>query len=115
MRLTITYFLALIGMMVLVGTRKMIIMCQSMMCGSHLQRHHEQLQRGPHECVVGLVWLCMHAAGPCMGKSQACRRTIMRNDLGAEFPGAIVILLAQQCPIYYYYTMRQKITMAPQS
>eukprot|EP01049_Picozoa_sp_SAG25_P014985 SAG25_NODE_2865_length_1344_cov_7.524498_3_plen_23_part_01 len=23
----------------------------------------------------------------------------MRNDLGAEFPGAIVILLAQQCPI----------------
>jgi hypothetical protein len=31
----------------------------------------------------------------------------MRNDLGAENPGAIVILLAQQCPIYYYHTMPQ--------
>jgi hypothetical protein len=31
----------------------------------------------------------------------------MRNDLGAENPGAIVILLAQQCPIYYYHTTPQ--------
>jgi|EP01047_Picozoa_sp_COSAG01_P064562 hypothetical protein len=37
----------------------------------------------------------------------------MRNDLGAEFPGAIVILLAQQCPIYYYHTMRQKNHYGP--
>eukprot|EP01049_Picozoa_sp_SAG25_P022596 SAG25_NODE_9107_length_387_cov_1.222222_1_plen_111_part_01 len=33
--------------------------------------------------------------GPCMSKSQACRRTIMRNDLGADFPGDAAILFAQ--------------------
>ena len=48
-----------------------------------------------------------------MGKSQACRRTIMRNFFPAVFPGAIVILLAQQCPIYYYHTMRQKNHYGP--
>ena len=43
--------------MALVDTRKMTTICPPMMCGSHLQRHHERLQRGPHKCVVGLVWL----------------------------------------------------------
>ena len=32
----------------------------------------------------------------------------MRNFFPAVFPGDAVILLAQQCPIYYYHTMRQK-------
>jgi hypothetical protein len=31
----------------------------------------------------------------------------MRNDLGAGFPGAILILLAQQSPTHYYHTMSQ--------
>jgi hypothetical protein len=31
----------------------------------------------------------------------------MRNDLGAEFPGDSLILLAQQCPTHYYHTMSQ--------
>ena len=51
---------------------------------------------------------CMHAAGPCMGKSQACRRTIMRNFFPAVIPGASVIFLAQQSPTLYYHTMSQK-------
>ena len=31
----------------------------------------------------------------------------MRNFFPAVFPGDAVILLAQQCPIYYYHTVRQ--------
>jgi hypothetical protein len=31
----------------------------------------------------------------------------MRNDLGADFAGDAVILLAQQCPTHYYHTMSQ--------
>ena len=42
------------------------------------------------------------------GQVSGCRRTIMRNFFPAVFPGDAVILLAQQCPIYYYHTMRQK-------
>jgi hypothetical protein len=37
----------------------------------------------------------------------------MRNDLGAEFLGAHLILLAQQCPIYNCHTMSQKYEMGP--
>ena len=59
------------------------------------------------QCDSDCMHACMHAAGPCMGKSQACRRTIMRNDLGADFPGAILIFLAQQSPTHYYHTMSQ--------
>jgi hypothetical protein len=32
----------------------------------------------------------------------------MRNFFPAVFPGASVILLAQQCPTLYYHTMGQK-------
>ena len=56
---------------------------------------------------------CMHAAGPCMGKSQACRRTIIRNFFPAVFPGDRFILLAQQCPTLYYHTMSQKYEPIP--
>eukprot|EP01047_Picozoa_sp_COSAG01_P001375 COSAG01_NODE_31_length_35900_cov_44.332169_10_plen_32_part_00 len=31
----------------------------------------------------------------------------MRNGLGADFPGTILIFLAQQSPTHYYHTMSQ--------
>eukprot|EP01049_Picozoa_sp_SAG25_P011123 SAG25_NODE_1311_length_3321_cov_57.045313_4_plen_35_part_00 len=32
----------------------------------------------------------------------------MRNDLGAKFPGASVLVLAQKFPRHNYHTMSQK-------
>jgi hypothetical protein len=40
-----------------------------------------------HDCIIRTDHACMHAAGPCMGKSQACRRTIIRNFFRPFFLG----------------------------
>ena len=52
---------------------------------------------------------CMHAAGPCMGKSQACRRTIIRNFFPAVFPGDKFILLAHSETKWDRFLYRYKI------